>query len=65
MTKDTRTYNQEKTISSINGVGKTGQLHANECTTVLHRTQKQTQNALTDLNITPENIKHLEEKHRQ
>ena len=30
MTKDQRTFNGEKTVSSINGVGKTGQPHANE-----------------------------------
>ena len=27
MTKEARTYNGEKTVSSINGAGKTGQLH--------------------------------------
>jgi len=30
MTKEIRIYNGEKTASSINGVGKTGQLHAKE-----------------------------------
>ena len=28
MTKEARIYNSEKTASSINGVGKTGQLYA-------------------------------------
>ena len=27
MTKEVRTYNGEKTVSSINGAGKTGQLY--------------------------------------
>ena len=27
MTKDTRLYNVEKTVSSINSAGKTGKLH--------------------------------------
>ena len=27
MTKEARLYNGEKTVSSINGAGKTGQLH--------------------------------------
>ena len=30
MTKEVRVYNGEKTDSSINGVGKTGQPHAKE-----------------------------------
>ena len=30
MTKETRMYNGEKTASSINGIEKTGQLHAKE-----------------------------------
>jgi hypothetical protein len=30
MTKEVRRYNGEKTVSSINGVGKTGQPHAKE-----------------------------------
>ena len=30
MTKEARIYNGEKTASSLNGVGKTGQLHAKE-----------------------------------
>ena len=29
-TKETRIYNGEKTASSINGAGKTGQLHVKE-----------------------------------
>jgi len=30
MTEETRIYNGEKTVSSINSAGKTGQLHAKE-----------------------------------
>ena len=30
MTKEARIYNGEKTISSINGAGETGQPHAQE-----------------------------------
>ena len=42
MTKEARIYNGEKTDSSINGVEKTGQLHAKESnwTTSSHRIQK-------------------------
>ena len=29
MTKEARIYNKGKTVSSISGAGKTGQLHAN------------------------------------
>ena len=48
MTKEARIYNAEKTASSINCVGKTGQLHAKESnwTTFSHNIQKQTQNRL-------------------
>ena len=30
MTKEARVYNGEKTVSSVSGAGKTGQLHAKE-----------------------------------
>ena len=41
-------YNEERIVSSINGVGKPGQLHAKELnwTTNSHHTQKLTQNGL-------------------
>ena len=41
-------YNGEWTVSSINSVEKTGQQHAKEyhLTTILHHTQKLTQNEL-------------------
>ena len=42
MTKEARIYSRGKTASSINGVGKTGQLHAEETnwTTLSHHAQK-------------------------
>ena len=48
MTKEARIYNEEKTVSSISGVGKTGQLHAKELnwTTLSHHAQKSIQNGL-------------------
>jgi len=30
MTKEARIYNGEKTVSSVSGAGKTGQLHVKE-----------------------------------
>ena len=41
MTKEARIYNEEKTVSSINGVEKTGELYAKEstCTTISHYMQ--------------------------
>ena len=46
--KGPRIYNGEKTVSLINCVGKTKQLHANEGNwiTLLHHTHKLTQNGL-------------------
>ena len=42
MTTETRIHNGEKTASSINGVGKTGQLHVKELnlTTFLQYVEK-------------------------
>ena len=42
MTKQARVYNGKKTASSINGFGKTGQLHAKESnwTIFSHHIQK-------------------------
>ena len=46
--KGAKNIQWERTVSSINGVGKTGQPHAKEwnCTIILHHTQKLTQNGL-------------------
>ena len=48
MTKDPRIYSGERTVFSINGVGKTGQPHAKEWnySPVLYHTQKLTQTSL-------------------
>ena len=41
MTKESRLYNGGKTVSSINGAGKTGQLHVkNEMRTFSNTTHK-------------------------
>ena len=46
--KGTQAHNGEKTVSLINGFGKTGYPHAKEWnwTTLLHHSQKSTQNGL-------------------
>ena len=48
MTRKPRTYNEERTVFSVNGIGKTGLPCAKEWnwTTILHHTQKLTQNRL-------------------
>ena len=52
-------YQSEKEVSSTNGVGKTGQLHAKELnwTIFFHHTQKPSK----DLNVRPQTIKILED----
>ena len=48
LTKEPRIHNGERTVSSINGIGKIGQPHSKEqnWTTFLKHTQKLTQNGL-------------------
>ena len=48
MTKKARIYNGEKTVSSINGARKTGQLHVEEWNSNIfwYHLQKYTQNGL-------------------
>ena len=48
MKKESRIYNDERTVSSLNGVGKNGQYYSKgwNTTTILHHIQKLTQNEL-------------------
>ena len=62
-TKKPRKYNGERIVSSANGVGKIGHLHAKEWNqiTILNHTEKLTQNGLQYVrNVTPDTIKPLE-----
>ena len=57
MTKKERICNGEKTASSINGVGKTGQLHAKEWNLYFTPYAKINTKCIKDLNVRPKTIK--------
>ena len=62
MTKEARIYNGEKTVSSISGAERTGQLHVKECSQKNpYNTIQKNKLKLKDLNIKLDTIKLLEE----
>ena len=67
MTKEPRIYNVERTVSSINSVGKTEYPYAEKRngTLISPYIQKSTKKRIKDLNISPETVKLLEENIRE
>ena len=63
LAKEERIYNGAKTASSINGAGKTGQLHVkNEIRTLPNTTHKDKLKMDKTVNVRPETIKLLLEE---
>ena len=57
LTKEARIQNGAKTVSSINGAWKTGQLHVKELEHLLTPYTKMNSKWIKDLNVRPETIK--------
>ena len=57
MTMEARLYSGEKTVSSISGAGKTGQLHLKEYRILSNTIHKNKIKMVKDLNVRQDSIK--------